>query len=260
MSRFDSGSRLERFFTGKGFYIVLFLCASVIGVSAWMLMAGNETMIKETDTKQAGFNSTVETVILPPETEQLQPVIKEDELIIEEAPEIKTEGIAEPEAEPAEDVTAEEPAGETAETFEEAAAPAAPTYIWPVTGQLERSHDGDKLRFDNTMQDWRSHEGIDILSTLGCPVEAVRAGTVISAEKDGLYGMTVKIDHGDGVVSVYANLEEPAAVTVGQTVNAGDPVGSVGTSAICESSQSSHLHFAIQVNGKSVNPLDYLPA
>ena len=47
MSSNSSGKRLERFFTGKGFYIVLFLCAAVIGVSAWMMAAGNETMAKD---------------------------------------------------------------------------------------------------------------------------------------------------------------------------------------------------------------------
>ncbi len=44
MSSKSSGKKLEGFFTGKGFYIVLFLCAAVIGVSAWMMAAGNETM------------------------------------------------------------------------------------------------------------------------------------------------------------------------------------------------------------------------
>ena len=49
MSSNSSGKKLEGFFTGKGFYIVLFLCAAVIGVSAWMMAAGNETMAKEAD-------------------------------------------------------------------------------------------------------------------------------------------------------------------------------------------------------------------
>ena len=252
MSRFDSGSRLERFFTGKGFYIVLFLCASVIGVSAWMLMAGNETMVKDAeDISHAGFGTgEVETVILPPQEEELQPVIKEEEIIIEEAPPVVESGISEPQ----EEVIQE--AEEIVETMEQT----EPSYIWPLSGQLERENDGENLKFDPTMQDWRSHEGSDILSSLGCPVEAVRAGTVISAEKDSLYGMTVKLDHGDGTVSIYSNLEEPAAVSAGQFLEAGETLGSVGASAICESSQSSHLHFAIEVNGRNVNPLDYLPA
>ena len=44
MSSNSSGKKLEGFFTGKGFYIVLFLCAAVIGVSAWMMAAGDVAM------------------------------------------------------------------------------------------------------------------------------------------------------------------------------------------------------------------------
>ena len=44
MNSNSSGGKLEGFFTGKGFYIVLFLCAAVIGISAWMMAAGERTM------------------------------------------------------------------------------------------------------------------------------------------------------------------------------------------------------------------------
>ena len=42
-----SGGKLDGFFNGKGFYIVLFLCAAVIGVSAWSLLSGNRTVQKD---------------------------------------------------------------------------------------------------------------------------------------------------------------------------------------------------------------------
>ena len=48
MSSNSSGKRLEGFFTGKGFYIVLFLCAAVIGVSAWTLIS-REATVEEDD-------------------------------------------------------------------------------------------------------------------------------------------------------------------------------------------------------------------
>ena len=54
MSSKSSGKKLEGFFTGKGFYIVLFLCAAVIGLSAWMMAAGNETM---EDMNSIGFEN-----------------------------------------------------------------------------------------------------------------------------------------------------------------------------------------------------------
>ena len=57
MSSKGSGKKLEGFFTGKGFYIVLFLCAAVIGVSAWMMAAGNETMNDTSKTNSVGMTN-----------------------------------------------------------------------------------------------------------------------------------------------------------------------------------------------------------
>ena len=76
MSSNSSGKKLEGFFTGKGFYIVLFLCAAVIGVSAWMMAAGNEAMDDLNKTNNASFdNKRVETIIIPPEkTAAAEPV------------------------------------------------------------------------------------------------------------------------------------------------------------------------------------------
>ena len=68
MSSKSSGKRLEGFFTGKGFYIVLFLCAAVIGLSAWMMAAGNEAMEEARSFGEVGLdNRRIETVIITPE-------------------------------------------------------------------------------------------------------------------------------------------------------------------------------------------------
>ena len=64
----SSGGRLEGFMTGKGFYIVLFLCAAVIGLSAWMMAAGNEAMEEARSFGDVGLNERrIETVIITPE-------------------------------------------------------------------------------------------------------------------------------------------------------------------------------------------------
>ena len=70
MSSNSSGKKLEGFFTGKGFYIVLFLCAAVIGVSAWMMAAGDVAMKNEVPVRSNVNmeNKRVETVIIPAET------------------------------------------------------------------------------------------------------------------------------------------------------------------------------------------------
>ena len=76
---------------------------------------------------------------------------------------------------------------------------------------------------------------------------------------DGLYGTTVVIDHGAGIVSVYSNLAALPTVVAGDSVSLGDTIGSVGTTAICETNSPYHLHFAMRVNGESVDPTAYLP-
>ena len=91
-------------------------------------------------------------------------------------------------------------------------------------------------------------------------VTAAHAGTVESIVSDDLLGTTVTVDHGDGAKTVYANLDPAAAVSVGDWVEPGAVIGRVGSTALGEVSQSSHLHFAIIVNGAPADPLAYLPA
>lgn len=141
---------------------------------------------------------------------------------------------------------------------EEAAA--LPLYfIWPVTGMLERGYDGETLSYDTTMADWRTHNGWDIAAGLGGHVLSAANGTVSAVYTDPLYGTTVEIDHGDGLVSVYANLAAEPTVSVGQNVLVGDIIGAVGESAICEVGESFHLHFAMKLNGETADPANWLP-
>lgn len=251
MSSNSSGKKLEGFFTGKGFYIVLFLCAAVIGVSAWMMAAGNKTMAKDLNSNEVRFeNKRVETVIVPPQYDEAQ-VGALEEPVEAEAPEVSAEGLAE----------VEDTSNETSQVWREGDVMevAAPLYIWPVTGELERGHDLEALSYDVTMRDWRTHDGVDIIAPLGAEVTAAHSGSVESIVNDDLYGTTVTVDHGDGSKTIYANLAETPAVSVGDWVEPGTVIGSVGTTALCEIGQGTHLHFAIAVDGRGMDPLKYLP-
>ena len=244
MSSKSSGKRLEGFFTGKGFYIVLFLCAAVIGLSAWMMAAGNEAMEEARSFGEVGLdNRRIETVIITPE---VKPQGVEAMAIPEEQESLSAEPV-------------EEEA--SVEVFsEEVPLDEPPLTVWPVVGQLERGHDLQRLHYDVTLRDWRTHEGVDILAPLGETVFAARAGCVSSVEEDGLYGTVVSIDHGDGSSTLYANLAAQPAVAPGDWVEAGSVIGAVGDTALCEIGQGTHLHFAVFLDGESIDPLDYLPA
>ena len=250
MNNSSSGKRLERFFTGKGFYIVLFLCAAVIGVSAWMMTAGNETMSDDLNQFGNQFGSPdygsarTETIIVPA-AQDTSPAMDYDELLPAEIiPEdVEVSAVEEESVE----VLAEE-------------VPTVPVYNWPVSGDIDRAYHVNQLRYDATMGDWRIHDGIDIASAVGSSVFACRDGRVESIRNDDLYGTVLTIDHGDGTRSVYANLSDITAVNADDFVQCGQVLGAVGDTAICEAIQEPHLHFAMSVNGESADPLAFLNA
>lgn len=91
------------------------------------------------------------------------------------------------------------------------------------------------------------HSGVDLLAPVGSSVQAIASGIVVFAKEQGSYGKLVIINHADGLQSRYAQLES-IKVTLGQKVNQGDILGTVGTSGQPTSTQP-HLHFEMRSNG-----------
>lgn len=88
------------------------------------------------------------------------------------------------------------------------------------------------------------HSGVDLLTPIGTNVQAIAPGTVAFANDQGSYGKMVIINHAGGLQSRYAQLDT-IKVTVGQQINKGDLLGTVGTSGQPTSNQS-HLHFEVR--------------
>lgn len=129
------------------------------------------------------------------------------------------------------------------------------TYVRPVDGAVLKGYYADALVFSETMQDFRTHSGVDIAAPLGAPVLAYTDGTVSRIYEDPFMGTTLEISHEAGVVSVYKNLSAdlPASIKVGTVVRTGDAVGAVGNSAILEIADAPHLHFELWMNGDCIN-------
>ena len=103
----------------------------------------------------------------------------------------------------------------------------------------------------------RAHEGIDMSADLNTPILATAAGTVIDAGWLPGYGLTVTIDHGDGVVTKYAHCSR-VMVRAGQRVERNEQIALVGSTGIAT---GPHLHYEVTINGRNVNPWNYiLPA
>ena len=99
------------------------------------------------------------------------------------------------------------------------------------------------------------HPGIDLPGATGTPVGAAAPGRVIFAAHDPSgYGNLVEVDHGGGVVSMYAHLSA-FSVRVGQTIATGTQVGRIGSSG---ESTGPHLHFEVRVRGAAVDPVPAL--
>ena len=111
-----------------------------------------------------------------------------------------------------------------------------------------------------TMNDYRVHNGVDISASVGDPVYAFSDGVVSKIYNDPMMGQTVVIDHGDGLLSVYQNLQVtlPENIETGVRVEAGDVIGAVGETALIECAEVPHLHFCITKNGIYEPPSDYL--
>ncbi|MFF4927379.1 peptidoglycan DD-metalloendopeptidase family protein [Streptomyces griseofuscus] len=103
---------------------------------------------------------------------------------------------------------------------------------------------------------WSSgaHTGLDFPAPQGTPVTAARAGKVESAGWNGAYGMSVVIDHGEGIKTRYAHLSA-TNVGVGQAVSGGANIGNVGSTG---NTTGPHLHFEVLANGAQVDPARFI--
>ncbi|MFY9173723.1 MAG: M23 family metallopeptidase [Peptococcia bacterium] len=127
--------------------------------------------------------------------------------------------------------------------------------IRPLDGELIKVFG---LAYSATHGDYRFHDGIDIKASIGSIVKAALPGKVIKSETTKDQATVVILDHGDGWLSSYAHLGK-SSVRVGQTLKAGQTIGTVGEPGLSEVSDEPHLHFTLTQDGKAVDPLEYLP-
>ncbi|MBQ5491044.1 MAG: M23 family metallopeptidase [Treponema sp.] len=103
---------------------------------------------------------------------------------------------------------------------------------------------------------WKFHNGIDMAAPVGTAVFACKSGTVLRILKnDPIYGNCITISHDGNLTSIYAHLDT-VAVKKGDTVRAGDSIGTVGVTG---ATTGPHLHFELRQNGDSVDPYSYIP-
>ncbi len=245
------------------FYLVLALCAVMIGVSCWFaytqtadnltirldsaLDSANDAAAGLTESgispipQETAMTSAREAAYVP-ETVNIQPEADTAEAAeLQEAALIRTESHAESTAET------------TTETIP-ADAPAA----YPIVGEVIGAFSNGELVKSATTGVWQTHNGIDIAAAVGDEVRAMADGVVEAVEEDPLWGVSVTIDHQNGVRSRYCNLNAGLSVNTGDTVTCGMVIGAVGNTADMESAMPSHLHFEVMQGASYVDPAAYI--
>ena len=114
-------------------------------------------------------------------------------------------------------------------------------FMWPTEGRI-------------TQRSWHCHHAVDVANSEGTPIYAADSGSVVVAGwKEGGYGYTVVINHGNGFHTLYAHLSV-ISVSVGESVAKGQQVGLMGNTG---HSTGSHLHFEIREGSQLCDPLEF---
>ncbi|MGI5970608.1 MAG: peptidoglycan DD-metalloendopeptidase family protein [Oscillospiraceae bacterium] len=232
----NSAGKAGRFMSAKGFYIALVLCIAVIGLSGWYLWSSLHSLSEPAEIAEtaAGAEEGAEASAAAGESvEAVTPA------------EIEEGGI---EAD-AEDASEAESPIDLNNVF-----------VWPVAGENIGAYSAESLMYNETLSDWRTHSGIDIAAEKGTPVVAMTTGVVTRIWEDPSWGYCLEMDHANTLYSRYFGLGENPVVQVGQTVLTGEVIGSVGATPLAESDLGSHLHFELELQGRPIDPTNYLGA
>ncbi|MBQ9980063.1 MAG: peptidoglycan DD-metalloendopeptidase family protein [Oscillospiraceae bacterium] len=274
-----SKSGLGSFLSGKGFYIVLVLCVVAIGISGYILLfTGNGVDTIPSNEVTAGDYDTVYAppVVDLPSVEADSPVFDADSTDADapaESVDLQSGAIfvsapveeTPPSDSPADTDSAPRSGAESSAPAEPEGSVDAgifkneePVWVWPVAnGHMGAPWVTDRLVFNETLGDWRVHDGMDINCAAGAEIMAPGSGVVSRIYTDALYGVCVEIDHKNGFVSTLCNLTEEVDVSVGDAVNPSQVIGRAGATAQAEQG-APHLHLKLTRDGQSVDPAEYL--
>ncbi len=134
-----------------------------------------------------------------------------------------------------------------------------PSFILPVSGVLSSTHNPDLQVYSPTMNDYRVHLGIDLVTKENAPVYAAADGKIEKIWVDPLMGYSIAVSHSGNCITIYKNLAEtlPSGIAEGVSVRSGQLIANVGNSAMVEVAEEPHLHFEMTVSDLSADPLKY---
>ncbi len=220
----SDNKRTGRGMFGKGYYIALILSAAAIGITGYLYYRnanGEDVQLQE----------------IPLDTSVSATQNQEDVAVLATQPQVTI---------PSESFPATEPGNRSIRTTS------------PVSGETVLGYSMEALSYNQTTRDWRTHDGVDIAAEAGTSVVAAADGQVYTIYEDDTMGTTVVIRHIGGYTTRYASLTKDLAVSVGDTVSMGQVIGTVGETAVVETSIGPHVHFTVTYQDAPMDPAEFL--
>ncbi|MBP3692308.1 MAG: M23 family metallopeptidase [Clostridia bacterium] len=227
-------SKTARFLAGKGFYPIVALCLIAVGVATWSAVSSLSGVPGDDTSSVQSYTANVSSYTVSEKTE-------------------------EPAGNTVSDVTDSRVSSKQQNTDTSSAAPKKPAaeyFVMPIEGDIIKDFSLTSLKYSATYSDMRIHNGIDIKAASGSEIKAAGAGTVVSVEKDVLWGTVIEIDHGNNLTAVYCGIENPK-VKENDTVHAGTTLGVLGLIP-CESADEAHLHISFKADDEYLSPLEVM--
>lgn len=234
-------NRIISFFKGRGFYLALALCILAAAASSFWAIRG----------VMERFGPDAASGIEQEGTQQWDlPDVQVEQ---------KVNDVPEPSARPSQPSSSASGSGEApaqASDSGEAVNAPAPSFARPVEGQISQAYSGDELVYNETLKDWRTHNGVDIACAADATVKSAVAGTVCNIYEDGMWGQIVEVEAGE-LTWRYAGLDAASLqVAVGDAVGVGQTLGKIGE-VMAETAAGPHLHLEVLKGGNRVDPEHY---
>lgn len=271
-------TKISNFLLGNGFYIALTLCVGLIGLSGYYLMssvtpettpASSQTQLEiptAQDSPQQSATTANPGISMPKDKE----ITDDTEILGELGSDFVSDVESEVESKVEDKVNTESDSSNSSEStteesildsvLEDVTEDSFFQFILPVDGELLQGHSIEVLAYHETFGDWRVHTGIDIATEENAPVVAIANGHVSAVFSDDMMGTTIVVVHGEDFESTYSNLSTETLVEIGDSVELGQQIATVGNTALSEQGSPTHLHLSITEDGVEVDPMNYLPS
>ncbi|SHG30311.1 Peptidase family M23 [Bittarella massiliensis (ex Durand et al. 2017)] len=239
--------RLKKWLRGKGFYVALAVCLLGAGLASWALI---QNAVQSGDPQSQinqevpSWDSSDTEVVEKPVTSQP----KSSSAASNSQSTSSSQG--------QDSSSSSASAGQQSEPASQQTASNG-VFVSPISGETVNPFSDGKVIKDQTLGDWRTHNGIDIKAEAGAQVKACQNGKVTSVRDDDIWGTVVEIQFEGGATGIYKSLSQKVTVKEGQTLKSGDVIGTVAQSIPGESKLGTHLHFELKKDGAYVDPAAY---